>query len=155
MITVQSLAVDLNNGVVETLKKAALSTAEDKQTWKPLDEGRSALDQIAECALITDFAAKMLIEKACPEFSNEAYGAGIAALDTMDKAIAALDASWANLKSVILDFPTEDLEKSIMLPWFPDPQTFANIMFIALWNNTYHIGQINYIQTLYGDKEMH
>ena len=74
MITVQSLAVDLNNGVVETLKKAALSTAEDKQTWKPLDEGRSALDQIAECALITDFAAKMLIEKACPEFSNEAYG---------------------------------------------------------------------------------
>jgi hypothetical protein len=41
-----------------------------------------------------------------------------------------------------------------MMPWGAK-MTFAELLFLNYWNLVYHQGQIAYIQTLYGDREMH
>ena len=155
MPNIQELACKMNTEVINGLKKSASAVPADKQTWSPLDQGRTVVNQIAECALITSFVASTISGQAMPEFDGAAYEAGMAGLNTLDAAIAALDTSAAELNAAISEFPTDELDTKITMPWFEEPQSFTDIFFIAYWNNTYHIGQINYIQTLYGDKEMH
>ncbi len=155
MLTIQSFAADANAKVIEGLKRTLVATPADKLEWSVLDTGRSALNQGAECVLISNFVAVLLNTQSCPEFSDEAYAAGLAEFDTLEKVLTGLDNASAVVSKAILEFPADKLESTIVLPWFPEPQTFAEIMFIAYWNNTYHMGQVNFIQTLFGDKAMH
>ena len=155
MPTVQQLASKQNIEVIEGLKKCALAVPADKRDWKPLELGRTVVNQVAECALITGYIAKTIAAQSLPEFDKDGFETAQAGLDTLDKAIAALDASANDLKAAIDGFPTNELDTTLAMPWFETPQTYADIMFIAYWNNTYHIGQINYIQTLYGDNVSH
>ncbi len=155
MLSISKFAAEANAKVVEGLKRTIVATPVEKVEWSVLDTGRTILNQGAECVLIANFAALILSTKSCPEFSNEAYAAGLAELDTVEKVLEGLDGASANLAKAIFEFPEDELENTIQLPWFPEPQTYAGIMFIAYWNNTYHLGQINFIQTLFGDKEMH
>jgi hypothetical protein len=49
-----------------------------------------------------------------------------------------------------------DLDVEHPLPWNADAKmTTADMMFFPYWNLVYHVGQINYIQLLLGDTEMH
>lgn len=155
MPTVQQLAIHLNREVAESLTRNAAAMPADKLTWSPLDQGRTALSQLAECAVITEFTTNLLKTRAMPPIDSEAFGKKTAELDTVEKATAALKANIDTLSSVIESFPDADLDATIQLPWFSTPQTFAQVMFICYWNNVYHQGQIAFIQTLYGDKEMH
>ena len=42
------------------------------------------------------------------------------------------------------------------MPWGDGmTETLANVMLHHFWNIVYHEGQIAYIQTIYGDREMH
>ncbi len=56
----------------------------------------------------------------------------------------------------IRSFPSEDMGKTIHLPFRGGmDMTVLQIMSLMVWNCNYHEGQICYIQTLYGDKDMH
>jgi hypothetical protein len=33
--------------------------------------------------------------------------------------------------------------------------SLADVCFLHYWNTVYHLGQVNYLQTLLGDREMH
>jgi hypothetical protein len=155
MPTIQQLAAKLNRDVAAGLKRNAAAMPADRVSWKPMDVGRSALDQVAECALIARFGAGLLTDRTTPQMDMEAFQKARAELDTVEKAAAALDAGTDALCAAIEAFPAADLDKTIQLPWFGEPSTFAEIMFLSYWNSVYHVGQIAYIQTLYGDKEMH
>ena len=50
----------------------------------------------------------------------------------------------------------DDLKKTKWLPYNGGrDHTYLEMMDYPRWNCTYHLGQIAYIQTLYGDKEMY
>ena len=52
--------------------------------------------------------------------------------------------------------PDADLDKKRWLPYDGGRDfTMPEMMDYPRWNFNYHLGQIAYIQTLYGDKEMH
>ena len=56
----------------------------------------------------------------------------------------------------IENYPEGDLDRMIALPFMPDLKlSVAEILASPYWNLTYHLGQINFIQTTYGDMEMH
>lgn len=73
----------IQNYVSKATTKAAndLITAvenlpEDKRGWSPLDKGRSALDQEAECAILNAFTVDLLKSKVFPsEFNFEEFTA--------------------------------------------------------------------------------
>ncbi len=128
----------------------------DKQDWKPVEGTRSALSQIQECAVINPFFASILRDRAVPEMKPGEYEATCARLDTVKKAVGALSEATKGLVAAIEAFPEELLGDSITLPFGPGlPMTFEQVMFAAYWNMTYHQGQIAFIQTMYGDHEMH
>jgi hypothetical protein len=56
------------------------------------------------------------------------------------------------MKAAIIAFPEAEMNDEITLPW--GTYTLAAVMGFPAWNLNYHFGQINYIQTLYGDFSM-
>ncbi len=155
MRTVQALAAKSTRDVAVGLARTFSAMPSDKQAWSPLDLGRTALNQIAECAVINAYGAQTLRDRAAPPFEGNAYQQACAALDTVEKAVAALSDSTKELSAAIETLPDDQLETKIQFPWDSEPSTLAEAALIPYWNMTYHIGQINYVQTLYGDKESH
>ena len=143
---------------VEDLFRAAKAVQTDKLSWKPLDNGRSALDIVAECALSPAWGASLLEKR---EFNPEPdmfekFKAAKAAISSIDEAEGICNQNMEKLFAAIRAFPVEDLGKTIHLPFGPSHDwSFTQIMSLQMWNCIYHLGQVNYIQTLYGDFESH
>jgi hypothetical protein len=155
MPSVQELAAKINRQAAEGLARNVRAMPAVKQIWKPLDHGRNVLDQARECATINFITAGILRSKAIPEDFSAEYARYCEGVETTDDILGLLVDSGAALASAILEFPSKDLDKSLTLPWDETPSTFAEIMVMPYWNTAYHIGQTCYIQTLYGDTEMH
>ena len=153
--TIQQLAAKLGREVTAALIRNVEAMDESKVAWQPEGSGRTVLSIIQECAIITGFSAHTLTHLAMPEGFHGEYGRLLGEYDTLEKAVAALKANSELLANAQLSFDAENLEKTIVMPWAANPLTFAELMFGNYWNSVYHIGQICYIQTLYGDKEMH
>ncbi len=59
-------------------------------------------------------------------------------------------------QELIRSFPEERFRETQWLPFNGGREhTYLEMMEFPRWNLTYHLGQIAYIQTLYGDREMH
>ena len=155
MSTITAMAAKMNREVAGGLARSFQAMPPDKQTWKPLDQGRSALSQIQECAGINFWTAQMLRDRAVPPMEEGWMQQLQAQYDTSEKAVAGLQAATDALVAAIEAFLADHLEDTLTLPWDPTPTTMAEVMLLAYWNMVYHIGQISYIQTLYGDREMH
>lgn len=156
MATIQQLAAKMNRNVAEQLIRNAQAMPPEKALWSPLDLGRSALSQVAECAVIAGFSVQTLSARAVPPFDPAEFGAMMAQFDTLDKAIEALQASTERLVEAIEAFPSEELDTLVTMPYASEPMSWAEVMLGGhYWNTVYHIGQIAYIQTLYGDAKMY
>lgn len=153
MASLKEIAVKSNKELAAALVRNLKAMPADRQTWSPLDCGRSALDQVQECAVINKWVAQIYRTREVPPLGGDAFKAEMSALDTLEKACAGLEAATEELCAAIQAFPEAELDSSVTLPW--DTTTFAELFLVPYWNNSYHIGQISYIQTLYGDKEFH
>lgn len=156
MGSVQEMAVEITLGAAKTVAANLQGMPADKQTWQPLDMGRTALSQVQECAVMNRFFTATLRDRQAPELAWEQYKAECAALETADKAIEALHASTEEFVGVAAAVPDGTLQDRISMP-FAEGLTMSvrEVMFSPYWNMTYHQGQIAYIQTLYGDREMY
>ena len=128
----------------------------DKLDWKPMDAGRSILDQLAECALIPAFYPAVVQTKQMPDFTPElmeAFEEDKNRLNTLEKAEALLRENTAKAVAAFLAVPDDDLE--VEMKFFgPGVWKLASVMHAHVWNMHWHTGQICYIQTLLGDKAM-
>src|SRR5580700_3688693 len=143
----------IQNYVSKATTKAAndLITAvenlpEDKRGWSPLDKGRSALDQAAECALLNAFTVGLLQTKVFPEHEFD-YAAFTAQKQELAKDWSALKdlllANTALATAAIEAVPDSDLDIEVPMPW--GTYTVGSIMNYPCWNMSYHEGQTNYI----------
>ena len=148
-LTVQEFAAKIVEKGTEELIKVVRKTPTERREWKPLERGRTALDQVAECALINGGSAAMIEKHAWPADLAPGWEQAHAALDTIDKAVTALQENTARLASAIRATPDDALELTIPLPW--ETITVALAFLLPYWNMSYHEGQITYIQTL-GDE---
>ena len=150
----------MTKSAAESLFRAARAMPPDKLTWKVLDQGRSALDLLRECAQSPQWFGSMLKHQApTPEFTKTDMAASQKQREQWKSATdceKACKDSSESLYAVIKSFPDKDLAKEIKLPWGENfIASMADIAMFQYWNLVYHLGQINFIQTLYGDKEMH
>lgn len=126
----------------------------DKVNWKPLDAGRTALDLTIECAVFAAGTATTLTTRKDPTLDQEAYKRIEEETDTAEKATKLLQDGTEALLAALETFPEEHLTDKITMPWGM-VITIGDLLNMIYWNNVYHTGQIAYVQTLYGDKEMH
>lgn len=155
-MTTQEFIAAETERAMESLIRQAKRIPADRLTWKPMEEGRSALDQVAECAVIPGYMPGILASLKGPEFTEEtmnAYRQAKDSLDTFEKAEALLRENTAKAVAAIKAVPEDKL--GLEIPFFgPEPWKIAAIMNSHAWNMNYHTGQICYIQTLLGDHEM-
>ena len=151
MLTVQGFLAQRIRAAGEGLAGAARETG-DRITWRPLDKGRSALDQVVECGGFNHVGAQILEQGAFPAegFSMETL---LAQNDTPEKAFALLAEGTERLARTIESFPDEKLEQKVTLPFGGGMElSFAEVAGMCHYNTIYHEGQVNYIQTLYEEK---
>jgi hypothetical protein len=143
-----------NDELSDLVRKSAADLIEaaralgDKVTWSVNDKGRTAADQIAECALLSTFGAQTLAEKACPPMEMDRYNAAKAALAAdPTAAMKALADNTEALSKAIRALNPEDHAHAVTMPW-GNAMTLSEVALLIHWNNNYHQGQVNFIQTL-------
>lgn len=152
----------LISSTCEAAKEAfsyAKAVPPDKIDWKPLDSGRSVLNICQEMALCPGWARET-IEGSGEQEWNEETMAAIEAEKAKFATIEACEAECNRQLEALFDLfrsiPDERLKDTKWLPYDGGRDfTVAEMMEYPKWNFTYHLGQIGYIQTLYGDKDMH
>ena len=151
--TIQTLAAALTHETAEVLLTVASATPLDKLHWKPLDNGRSILAQLVECATANQKWADLIRTRTWVPYGEQVWQGAFAEYDTLEKVSARLRETTESLASAILALSNADLSGAVECPWglYPMPRC----CFHAYWNMVYHEGQINYVQTLYGDFEEH
>jgi len=148
-MTVQEFIATGTEKATADLLHAFENTTAEKRGWEP-EGARCARNVVAECAVMADGVADIVTEGKVPDFDMAKFYATLAALDTDEKATAALKAGTAKLVGVIKALPNDKLDVPIVSPW----GTYTTAAWAAhvMTHNSYHEGQVNYIQTLYGDK---
>lgn len=155
-MTVQEFIAAETERAMEGLIHQVRALPADKVAWKPMDEGRTALDQMAECALIAKSLPQILGSRKMPDFTPEMiaqFESDKAAIDTVEKGESLLRDATAATVTAIRAMPDEALQEQMHF-WGPEPWSVAGVMAYHSWNMNYHTGQVCYIQTLLGDKKM-
>lgn len=151
-MTVKEYIITDTQKSLANLFEAARKVPADKHEWKPLDNGRSVLDLAQECALCPLWVPGILTKRSIDMADFETAQVEQKKLTTLDACEAAAKANLETMKAAIMAFPDEEMDEEITLPW--GTYTLGEVMGFPAWNLNYHLGQINYIQTLYGDFSM-
>lgn len=159
MPTVPQQAVHLTQQALTALFRTARHVPADKWLWSPMGAARSAQSQVAECALTPLLYLSLLdgpfFDMSDPEVRTRGEEM-MATLDTVDAAEAAAQQQYASLYARFESLTDADLEKTVHLPFGGGRDVpMADFIFLPYQNIVYHTGQINYLQTMLGDQEMH
>lgn len=132
----------------------------DEQLNLKVGEGcRSALELLQECAQSLKWPAGLLGDEGASSFTPEAFQKAMEERASWKSAADCEQAARSNFKEAaefIGGYDDSDLDREIDLPFAPDLRlSVAQILGSPAWNMNYHLGQINFIQTTYGDMEMH
>lgn len=152
--------------MIDTTRKAAIEAFRyakvvpaDKADWKPLDNGRSTLDLAREMAKCPDWAYDIIAGEKQQDWSEEAMAETqkeLAQWTSVEQCEKECLSRLERLFGLFAEISDERLKETKWLPFDGGRDfTVAEMMDYPRWNFTYHLGQIAYIQTLYGDKEMH
>jgi uncharacterized damage-inducible protein DinB len=134
--------------IAEEMKAAYENIPEDKRSFAPMDMGRSAIDQLAEVAML-NMNVTNTITTHTVDIDFEQYFKDKAALSADPSgAMAKFEESIPIVCDAIAGASDDDMEKVIQFPW--GPMTILEIVGYPLWNMSYHTGQINYIASLIG-----
>jgi hypothetical protein len=127
---------------------------EDKLNVSPMGCARTPLHFTAECAGFNMYVGKLLAgevaERPSPEVREQFY----ASIDTLEKATEAIRSSADKILAGLENADDEMLMKEIQAPWGATVPVYQLVQTAGV-HMGYHDGQINYIQSLYGDGENH
>jgi uncharacterized damage-inducible protein DinB len=143
----QALA-QMNRSAAEALGKAAAELG-DKITWRPLDKGRNALDQVLECAGFARLGTHIFTHGTVPPMDQSVFEQFHAEHGTPEKALAVLQSATDEFARAIEALPAEKQQNKVTLPFGGGMEkTLVEVALMNYWNTVYHEGQVNYIQTL-------
>ena len=115
---------------------------------------RNALSMMAEVIGFNYLVAKVLTGENASFPTPEERDAFAATINSKEAAKAGLDASVANLSAAIEGISNDDWMTKIMAPWGMEISK-AHMCAWAALHMSYHDGQINLLQILNGDHEVH
>ena len=144
----------LAEGVVKAaadLEAAFARIPADKREWAPADTSRSALDQMAECAILNTYSAKT-IQTRTWDADGGMEGYFKAKAEAVEKGWGYIEPlfkeSVQKVSAALKDFPTDALHDPIETTF--GTMKMTQILGYPYWNTIYHEGQINYIASILG-----
>lgn len=155
----QTQIIEATKNAAEEYFRYAVAVPEDKLDWKPLDAGRSVLNMSREVAKAPDWAYELVADDKPFSFDESRMAeqqAEMEAWNTIAECRAACTTRLEKLAKLYSSIPDAKLTATKHLPFAGGrDHTWAEMMDYPRWNCTYHLGQVAYIQTLYGDKNMY
>lgn len=155
----QDQVVKQTQRALDDVLRAVDALPEDKRDWKPAETARSALNQLQEIAMSPQFFVRLIRDGKMLEFDDHAKEESEKlrkSFNTLAKCREAAKDGTSELCQIVSDFPDDRLEDEVTLPFAGGMvMTMADVLGLHAWNLTYHHGQVNYIQTMLGDLEMH
>jgi hypothetical protein len=147
--TLQKFLADATQQAATDLETALLRLPEDKRNWSPMGFAHTALDMVAECAILNDISG-LVQSRAFPSAFDFA---------AFESAKAKLAEDWEGLRyqlhqntsravAAIRTVPDDDLHIEIQMPW--GPMLLVQILAYPYWSMSYHIGQMNYLASMLG-----
>lgn len=149
--TVQDFLAKSTQKAADDLIAALNSIPPEKRNWKASESARSAMDQIAECAILNGSTADTISNRTGPTAEFMAKFPGIKEALAQDEtgARSLLTKNTDRVIEAIRAFPDEDFDAEVPMPW--GPMALRTICAYPFWNMTYHQGQIVYIASLLQD----
>lgn len=151
--------IDATQKAADEFFRYALAVPSEKLDWKPLDAGRSVLDQAREVAKCADWTYELIGTDKPFEFDESKMAEQKVEMDEWSTAAEcqrACNEKLARLFELYRGLPDARLVDTKWLPFDGGRDfTVAEMMEYPRWNFNYHLGQVAYVQTLYGDKDMH
>ena len=143
----QAFAELLKDGA-DNLWRAVNAMPAEKLDWRPAADARTAREVLEEIVSVNPYIIGLLKEQKNPaEMEQPELSKDMDELEKLHRRLL------VDLSKAIADFPADKLHDTIDLPW--GNQSFLQVIAYSYWNLMYHYGQIAYIQTMYGDKEVH
>ena len=142
----------------EEVFRYALAVPEDRVAWKPLDAGQSVLSMARELAKTPDWAYYVLTgaQPENPEAAVDDQKVEMESWKNVGDCEAACREKLVRLYGLYRSMPDAQLSETKWLPFNGGrDHTYAELLDYPRWNFTYHLGQIAYIQTLYGDRQLY
>ncbi|MBN8689338.1 MAG: hypothetical protein J0L72_00955 [Armatimonadetes bacterium] len=155
MTTIELLIWMTKDGLDKAIS-ATKAMPEERQSWKPLDSGRTAINQLAECLQVAEWFARIIREKNANFFTPEFFKLEHELREqiSLPHVLGNIEIAYESLYAAMRDLKEEDYTFEVSLrPGLKVP--LLHICYFPLRNLYYHFGQINYIQTLYGDYDSH
>jgi len=152
---VQDYIVDTARKAAEMAFLYAEKVPADKLDWNPLDTGQSVIRMCRELA-VTPIWAIMGLGGNIEGWSEDQAAAmhqEMADWATVAQCKAEFEKNFPKWEAVARAMPDEKLPQKKWLEVTKREHTYLELLDYVQWNSTYHLGQIAYIQTLYGDKE--
>jgi uncharacterized damage-inducible protein DinB len=150
----QRVALEMTLRAGKALTQAVRAMPAEGLTWKPHDASRHALSLMGHCAVTNLVYAAVLANAPLPFRSQAESDAAIERCSTLPKASAYLQRSLTRLCDTLIAIPADRLTEMVILP-DGERMPSALAMLVPASHMQYHLGQINYLQTLMGDEEYH
>ncbi len=155
---IQEYAADCALSAAEEAFRYARAVPAEKLDWSPEGVGQTVMSMCRELAMTPSWAAFVFTPDEF-KFDAETHASQKAEMETwttVDDCENQFKQRMETLRDVYLGLSDEDLKKTKWLPFNGGrDHTFLELLDYPRWNCTYHLGQIAYIQILFGDKEMH
>ena len=150
--------IDVIEAAREEVFRYALAVPADRVAWQPLESGQSVLTMARELTKTPDWAYYVLTgaQPESPESAAQDQKAEMESWTTVAECEAACRQKLERLYEFYRSMPDSQLAETKWLPFNGGrDHTYAELLDYPRWNFIYHLGQIAYIQTLYGDQDMH
>ncbi len=124
---------------------------EGRRNWVPSGCAKTPMEIYMECAGCYMFFARLVQGEAADwgEVLRKAKEDR-----SLDDAKRLMDEYQEALFKALDSLPESKLNEKMILPWGQET-TWGQFAFLASYHTCYHAGQLNYIQTLLGDADMH
>ena len=150
-MTVQEYLAKQTISIAEGFVHFVKLTPADRRDWQiEIQDGthtRSMIDQMGECVVVNRLFARLLSGEIVSPEEIALQEQIIIGVDDIEKQL--LESANA-LAKAIAALPDDGLEKV-----YTHPRGFQirgeKLVLMGFRNMTYHVGQVNFIQTLYGD----
>ena len=155
----QDQAVRMTHRALDDIVRSARAVPQDRLDWVPMGFSRSVLSQMREIAAAGRWFLPILRDREAPEFDSHAAREAARirrGFKTLDQCVDAARANTSALCEAIEELADEHLDDELHLPFGGGVTlSLADVAMLHHNNMVYHLGQINQLQLMLGDREMH
>jgi hypothetical protein len=145
--------------MAQTVQRSAPFVPSDKRNWVPMGSARTTVDMVQECCEALEVFTNFMKTGQMAPFTPEVFAKRAEALKKnppkLEDLFPRLQKSTEEYAQTLEKFPTEKLTQMVKSPFGGQDMPMIQLVSIPAFNLVYHWGQINYLQTMLGDMEMH